>query len=292
MPPPRSSKKSSQRIKEAIRGQPKFVVPLIFEDAPLGTYHIDELADELLALGFTPNDRAKLIATIRLEIYFAADIAVVQYKNDRYSEPLRFRKIKRFFRDTAQIEKLIRRNEGLDITDIVLATTRLDLSRDSVEWMSERLNAIISAGEKFLGERRPSRTLKEIEDLLVALSTTAEAIKKFQENNRPTGNPGNRDPLTQQFIDGIFEYWCEHLSIGGNPDEDKLFLRFLSAAWRDVQFPTKDHKGQPLEDWLADRVRKRFREGVCAARLQNQSEELYDAWVFSRPLTPRKKSTK
>jgi hypothetical protein len=46
-------------------------VPLIFEEAPIGTYYIDELLDELLAFGFTPSDPVKLIARIRLEIYFA-----------------------------------------------------------------------------------------------------------------------------------------------------------------------------------------------------------------------------
>ena len=96
------------------------------------------------------------------------------------------------------------------------------------------------------------------------------------------GRPGNRDPLTQQFIDEVFYDWCTHLSVEGRTDEDKLFVRYLSAAWRDIRFPTKEHQGQPLESWLGDRVRKRFRKGVCAARLQHQDVELYDAWAYDR----------
>jgi hypothetical protein len=217
MPPRRSLKKSSQRRSEASRKKSctKLVVPILWDDAPIGTYHIDCLLDELIAFGFKPNDRAKLIAAIRLEIYLAAKIAIIQYRNDKYRSPLGFQKTKRFFRDTTQIEKLIRRNQGLDILDIILATT----GRGGIRAQSE--------------------------ELFAALNTAAEAIKKFQDNNRPRGRPGNRDPLTQQFIDDVFEYWCKHLSSGGKPDEDRLFVRFLSAAWRDVQFPTKDHKGQP-----------------------------------------------
>jgi hypothetical protein len=131
-----------------------------------------------------------------------------------------------------------------------------------------------------LGRFKEIRREKSIEKLLVALSTVAEAIKKFQDHYRPAGQPGNHDPLTRSFIEFVFRYWREHLSIGGNPDEDKLFVRFLSAAWRDVQFPTKEHEGQRLEDWLADRVRKHFRQGVCARRLRSpQSYELYVSWM-------------
>ncbi len=268
MPPRRSSKKSSQRLREAIqeKSRAKLIVPFFGDDAPIGTYHIDGLADELLAFGFTPSDRAKFIVTIRNEIYLAARFAVLEYQNHKVGMPLRFRRIKRFFKDTVLIEKLIRRNEGLDTLDFMVATTRVG---------------------------RRSRTGKEREDLLVALSTAAEAIQEFQDNHRPMGRPGNRDPLAQQFIDEVLYVWCEHLSIGGSPDEDKLFVRYLSAAWRDVQFPTKEHKGQRLQDWLADRVRKHFREGVSAARLRHQSnDELYYDWIYSRSLNSQKKSTK
>jgi hypothetical protein len=42
------------------------------------------------------------------------------------------------------------------------------------------------------------------------------------------------------------------------------FARFLAAAWRDLDFPTIDHRGnsrEPLEEWFAGRIRKdkRFR---------------------------------
>ena len=180
--------------------------------------------------------------------------------------PRRFQRIKRFFNDTALIEKLIQLNEGLDFLDFTVAMTRVD---------------------------GPYGSSKEGKGLLVVLSTAAEAIKKFQDNYRPKGQPGNRDPLARQFIDEVLYVWCKHLSIGGSPDEDKLFVRYLSAAWRDVQFPTKEHKGQRLQDWLADRVRKQFREGVSAARLSHQSnDELYYDWVYSRPLKSKKKAAK
>jgi hypothetical protein len=120
LPSHRFSQKSSQRLREAKRGKryANLAVPFLRDDAPIGTYHIDGLADDLIAFGLTPSDRAEFIVTIRTEIYRAAVSAVRHFERKIHKEPPLFRKIKRFFKDTSQIEKLIRRNEGLDVEDI------------------------------------------------------------------------------------------------------------------------------------------------------------------------------
>jgi hypothetical protein len=228
------------------------VVPRLSEDAPLGTYMIDYIADELLALSARSTDRIEFIATIRTKINIAAKMAITGYECRYVWEPRQHRAIKRLFADIELISKLIGRNKTLDSELIWLATKQL----------------------------RPGSYYHEIGDFLAALDRAADAIKKFQCSWAPRKRGGNYDPLTDEFIQNVYDLWCDRLSIGRNDKENQLFLRFLSAAWRDVHFPTRDDKGQLLENWLGDRVRKKFVRGICDSRVQQQG--LYEMdWEYS-----------
>jgi hypothetical protein len=144
-----------------------------------------------------------------------------------------------------------------------------------------------------LGRFKEIRREKSIEKLLVALSTVAEAIKKFQDHYRPAGQPGNHDPLTRSFIEFVFRYWREHLSIGGNPDEDKLFVRFLSAAWRDVQFPTDNgwRTGWPIAfESTSDKGCAPVESDLKPSDLKS-ANCIYLGWK-TRPRIPRRKAAK
>lgn len=51
-------------------------VPLLAENAPIGTYRLDHVADELLPFGVTPSNRVEFVKAIRRDICFAAEMAV------------------------------------------------------------------------------------------------------------------------------------------------------------------------------------------------------------------------
>ena len=89
-----------------------------------------------------------------------------------------------------------------------------------------------------------------------------------------TNHGGNYDWLTSYFIDEFFELWCRYVRVDLN-NEAQVFNKLLAAAWRDVEFPTREQDGQSLEDWLADRVRKHFSDGVCNKRREQQELNLW-----------------
>src|SRR5271163_2244453 len=100
-------KKTFQRKDTAKR--PKFrdrEVPLLSEEAPIGTYRIDRVVEKLLALGAMPSDRAELTSTMRRGIYFAANMAVIAHRNHYFRQPLMYGKVKRLFSDIADIAML------------------------------------------------------------------------------------------------------------------------------------------------------------------------------------------
>src|SRR5262249_19531591 len=80
---------------------------------------------------------------------------------------------------------------------------------------------------------------------------------------------GNYDWLTRCFIDEVFELWCRYVRVDLN-NEARVFNKLLAAAWRDVRFPTEEEDGRCLEEWLADRVRKHFSDGIHNSRVSQQ----------------------
>jgi hypothetical protein len=108
----------------------------------------------------------------------------------------------------------------------------------------------------------------------------ADLIAVFLGRRRkPQGKPGHHDPFTRAFIDEVFDLWSKCYWTEGSADENRLFSRLLVAAWRDVNFPTREEDGQSLVEWLADRVRKQFSDGICRTRMSVQSEMLYRQWI-------------
>jgi hypothetical protein len=67
----------------------------------------------------------------------------------------------------------------------------------------------------------------------------------------------------------VFELWCRYVRVDLN-NEAQVFNKLLAAAWRDTRFPTEEEDGRRLEEWLADRVRKRFLEGIHNSRVSQQ----------------------
>jgi hypothetical protein len=105
-----------------------------------------------------------------------------------------------------------------------------------------------------------------------ALQIAAKAIEDYQERYVPYANEGgNYDWLTRYFIDEFFELWCRYVRCELN-NEAQVFNKLLAAAWRDVELPTREKDGQRLEDWLADRVRKHFSDGVVSSRRNRQEQ--------------------
>jgi len=111
------------------------------------------------------------------------------------------------------------------------------------------------------------------ERLLSLLQLSENEIRHYLASYRVCSKGGNKDRLTGQFIDEIFELWCRYVHVDLY-DEAGVFKKLLAAAWRDVQFPTQEHSGQRLEDWLADRVRKHFSDGVVSSRRDRQELDL------------------
>ena len=130
----------------------------------------------------------------------------------------------------------------------------------------------------------------EIDCLKAALLYANEATTLFITCFKPQhGQSGNHDPLTRTFIAEIFDLWLSLVPVEGFRDvegfrgDDRLFKRLLTAAWRDLRLPTKDHNGQRLEEWLADRVRKQFPEGILNTRMDRQR---YESWKLGLRSSP------
>ena len=104
---------------------------------------------------------------------------------------------------------------------------------------------------------------------MTALRQALDKIQHYLKSYRIHNESGNYDWLTRCFIEEVFELWCRYVRCDLN-NEAQVFNKLLAAAWRDVGFPTREEAGQCVEEWLADRVRKAFSDGVCIARRNNQ----------------------
>jgi hypothetical protein len=261
MSPTRADRQpSGKRKQQARRPKKQSSIPEVtwlFEDAPIGTYLVDSVAEELFAAGAKGNSAIEFVKTLRHEISLAARLAAVTAENHFVNEPRWRHLTKRLFSDLKKVQKLIDRNANLNRETIFLSTKRM------------------YGGHPLPPPDQPD----EIDNLLAAMQRTRDLIKDFLSTRKLQGHPGNYDPLTRGFIYEVFEVWQQVLWVEGSAGEGRLFLRLLVAAWRDFDFPTRERDGQRLEDWLTDRMRKQFSEGICSTRLRFQDEGMYRAWL-------------
>jgi hypothetical protein len=236
----RSEKKVPPRAKRQKQSE-KGARPLV-EDASVGTYLIDDVARELFSFAATgPLSKTEFIKLMRHKIDFAAQFAAMAAKNQFVRQPKRRRLTRRFFDDLGVIRSRIDRNRNLELTDLLLS--------------------IFPTG------RSPRDAPRRLQ---AALQHTSELIRDFLQSNKRDPGGGNHDYFTRTFIDEIFEYWCEFYVAAASKDEFGRFIKLLSAAWRDVDFRRDDEDGRDLEQWLAERVRKQFVDGISETRVSRQ----------------------
>ncbi|HZL70396.1 MAG TPA: hypothetical protein VFC29_24045 [Candidatus Limnocylindrales bacterium] len=216
----------------------KFEPNWLTTDAPIGKYLVDGVAQELLKSGMTAagaDENIKFVERMRREISKAAEYSMLWARAHLVRGPERLRKAKRFFEDLRQIQFLINRNVDVTPWDLLYAT-------------------------------KMTESMSEDEFLLDTLQDTGGLIEDCLEGRKPVGEGGNYDWLTHLFIQNIFDLWCRYISVEVFPDENRHFIRLIAAAWQDVGLPTEEDR-RCLEDWLADRVRKQFHEGIHSARV-------------------------
>jgi hypothetical protein len=250
------------------------------DDAPLGAYLVDTVAQELFAVADKGTSPLEALSHLELEpfiqylpsiqdsptafarlirqrISFSANYSLMVARNYFVNNPRYLHLTRRFFRDLSKIQVLIHRNKSLDPLGLSLSTKLAQSSRSQ------------------------TRTDQIEHKLQSALQLVNKLIGEYLLRYKPKGKPGNHDPFTQGFIDEIFELWCDHVWVEPLPRENRLFIRLIAAAWLDLGLPTKDHKGVRLEDWLNDRVRKRFPNGIHSSRLSRQ-----EMTTFNRTTMP------
>jgi hypothetical protein len=216
-------------------------------NAPLGEYLVDFVAMELFLRCSGPSHYSEdeFVRLFREDVSIAASLATMFTRVRLVWRPEKLHLTNRFFDDIRDIHSLIKRNEGL--------------SKDET---LDSLNPI-SIGKW----RSVNKT-----DLQIVLRVAAKAIEDYLESYvSHTNEGGNYDWPTRYFIDEFFELWCRYVRCDLN-NEAQVFNKLLAAAWRDVKFPTREQDGQCLEEWLADRVRKHFRDGVCSSRSDRQQD--------------------
>src|SRR5262245_21534749 len=216
-------------------------------DAPHGEYLVDTVASELFLRGAAVSNHGEdgFVRLVREDVSLAAQYAVISARIHLVRQPEKTRQTKRLFDDLRHILLRLNRNKDLSLTDLRTYTR-------------PNLGTLM----------RPDQ-----ERLLSLLQLSENEIRHYLVSYRVCSKGGNKDRLTGQFIDEIFELWCRYVRVDLY-DEARVFKKLLVAAWRDVQFPTQEHSGQRLEDWLADRVRKHFSNGVVSSRRDQQELEL------------------
>jgi hypothetical protein len=214
-------------------------------DAPYGEYLVDIVAMELFLRGATLSTYGEdeFVRLFREDISAAASLARQFTRVRLIWRPEKLHLTNRFFDDLRAIRSRIKQNEGLHKDELLVSRKRISI--------------------------RKLRS-QDATDLQTALRLAAKAIEDYLESYLPdTKRGGNYDWLTHYFIDECFELWCRYVQVELN-NEAQVFNKFVAAAWRDVGFSTEEPDGRCLEEWLADRVRKHFVDGVCNARRERQ----------------------
>jgi hypothetical protein len=220
--------------------------PWLATNAPYGKYLVDTVAMELFLRGLrgAAVSGRKVVRLVRENVSVAAHFAAMRAKIHLRWRPEKSHLTNSFFEDLHHIQSRIRRNEGLTSSDLQ-TSLRISIPRVSAE------------------------------TLLSSLRLVDIAIRDYLESYRlSSGECGNYDWQTRCFIDELFELWCRCVRVDLY-DERQVFNKLLAAAWRDVGFPTEEQDGRCLEEWLADRVRKHFVDGVCNARRERQELNIW-----------------
>jgi hypothetical protein len=264
---------SSRRRRLSLDDLPPHI-KYLSEDAPLGAYLVDTVAQEFFAVAdngtyppletwshlevepfkqhvpsflYSPTAFARLI---RQRICFSAHYSVMVTRNYFVNNPRDLDLTKSFFSDLSKIQLLIDQNKSFDPRALFPSIKLVQPSRS-------QMGGIV-----------------QIENLQSALQHVSKLIGDLLRY-KPQGKPGHHDPFTRAFIDEIFELWCDHVWVEPWPHENRLFIRLIAAAWLDLRLPTQDHTGVRLEDWLNDRVRKQFSDGIHSSRLSRQDNILF-----------------
>jgi hypothetical protein len=229
-------------------------------NARYGKYLVDTVARELFLRGLrgaAVSSGRKVVRLVRENVSVAAHFAAMGAKIHLRWRPEKSHLTNSFFEDLHHIQSLIRRNEGLTSLDLQ-TSLRISIPRVSAETLQSSLR------------------LADI------------AIRDYLESYRLCSSKGgNYDWQTRCFIDGLFELWCRCVRVDLD-DETQVFNKLLAAAWRDVGFPTEEEDGRCLEEWLADRVRKHFVDGVCNARRERQELNIWLDKIRARVPGPPK----
>jgi hypothetical protein len=212
-------------------------------EAPVGEYHVDTVALELFLRGAALSNHGEdgFVRLIREDVSLAAQYAVMSARIHLVRRPEKTRQTKRLFNDLEEILLRLNRNKDLNPTDLLIYT-------------EPKLGTLLRPDQK---------------RLLSVLQLSKNEIRHYLTSYRVCSKGGNKDRLTAQFIDEIFKLWCRCVRVDLY-DEAQVFNKLLAAAWRDVQFPTQEEDGRCLEDWLTDRVRYHFSDGVCSSRRDRQ----------------------
>jgi hypothetical protein len=117
------------------------------------------------------------------------------------------------------------------------------------------------SGQRIIDYRRFGRDLKNLKLAVDVLASQAASFRQTFKLASRRG--GNRDPFVRTFILVV----VRNLGIV-TPERPMIrehvrpLADLLAAGWRDLGFPTKDHRGksrEPLGEWFEDRIRKQFK---------------------------------
>jgi hypothetical protein len=236
---------SSRRRRLSLHDLPAHIKSLS-EDAPLGAYLVDTVAQELFPVASFLCSPTAFIRLIRQGISSSATYAIMAARIELSINPKWLHLTVPLFRNLSKLQAAIHQSKILKPLTL-----------------SHSIKQIQSSRSQMVGTDQIER------DLPSALQLVCKLIGD-QLRCKPQQKPGHHDPFTRTFIDQIFKLWCDHVWSDPLPRENRLFVRLIAAAWLDLCLPTQDHTGVRLEDWLNDRVRKQFPNGIRSSRLSRQ----------------------
>lgn len=108
---------------------------------------------------------------------------------------------------------------------------------------------------KIISARTVYVALKDVEAKIEALLHDRKLHKRRV--------PSRSDPLARIFIEQMARFWKDRAS-SRVPGDQAAFIRFLAAAWEDLNFPNpvdRAGKPKPLLDWFEERVPKQLVKG-------------------------------
>lgn len=237
MPAPRARNLSRAEALRSLRAQR-------FGERPIGTCKVDKVAQTSFKKGIFLV-RLEL-QQLREEVERVASQAFQRAVDMLIRWPDEDRLAGQVFDDLKLIRLLLKRSQQLDAGQLGGCIGNRD------------------AAERF------QTYLKTTDAVIAEFLSRHEETFKIERSDKASIRARNFDAFTFFLIEDAFhEIWCrlrlltwdERAPSLGKTDQ-RAFVRFLAAAWADLNLPMEDHRGhsrEPLEVWLADRVRKHFR---------------------------------